>query len=58
MKQITPRELKEMKKTECDELLKSPFELGKKEAGRGAEFFPKGVYLPLAEYEKLKGELK
>ena len=42
-----------MQKDECDKLLKSPFELGKKEAGRNGEFFIKGVYIPMAEYKKL-----
>lgn len=53
MKQTTTSELLRMSALERKELMKEPFELGDKIAGRNGEFISKGVYLPLSEYEKL-----
>lgn len=43
---------------ERKDLMKRSFELGDKTAGKNGELIVKGIYLPLSEYEKLKGELK
>jgi hypothetical protein len=56
MKQITTRKLMAMPKSERDELMKESFEMGSQLAGRNGEFIPKGVYLPMAEYKRLKGD--
>lgn len=57
MKQYTLRQIQDLPLEEKLEFLKEPRELGVKTAGPKGELIVKGVYLPLAEYEKLKGEL-
>ncbi len=56
MKQYTLRQIQDLPLDEKLDFLKSPRELGVKTAGPKGEFEVKGVYLPMSEYEKLKGE--
>ena len=56
MKQYTLRQIQDLPLGEKLDFLKSPRELGVKTAGPKGEFEVKGVYLPMSEYNKLKGD--
>lgn len=57
MKQYTLRQIQDLPFKEKDKVLSNPCELGFRTSGPKSKFKVEGVYLPLAEYEKLKGEL-
>ena len=58
MKQYTLRQIQDLPFEEKAKVLSNPCELGLRTSGPKSKFKVEGVYLPLAEYEKLKGELK
>lgn len=56
MKQYTLRQIQDLPFEEKDKVLSQPCELGFKTSGPKAKFTALGVYMPMAEYKKLKGE--
>jgi len=57
MKQYTLRQIQDLPFEEKDKVLSEPCELGFKTSGPKTQFKALGVYLPLAKYQELKGEI-
>tara|TARA_Y100000296_G_scaffold78568_1_gene101494 strand:- start:956 stop:1132 length:177 start_codon:yes stop_codon:yes gene_type:complete len=58
MKQYTLRQIQDLPFKEKDKVLSEHCELGFKTSGPKSQFKALGVYLPMSEYKKLKGELR